>query len=242
MQRKFASRPAFTLIELLVVISIIALLISILLPALSSARESAEVIACLSNMRQVGVMIGAYTMERQEYLPVAHSFGATGNPGYNTTYRLGFAYDLRDYNPTGTVMPKSAFDCPSLDSADYGTITRTDIVEYAWNREYMGGVDNYNGALANTYCDRKRLGDIPRTSDILLATEALDGSGSNDAGWKSTLYWYTPGRHGQDRLSANVMFLDGHAINAQWTEIYTAKYTLSTFKNGHWWDPSYFAP
>lgn len=46
---------AFTLIELLVVISIIALLIALLLPALSSARETARLVTCKANLRQVGV-------------------------------------------------------------------------------------------------------------------------------------------------------------------------------------------
>jgi prepilin-type N-terminal cleavage/methylation domain-containing protein len=60
---------AFTLIELLVVISIIALLIALLLPALGAARASARSIACLSNLRQTGIAITAYTVDHQGTLP-----------------------------------------------------------------------------------------------------------------------------------------------------------------------------
>src|SRR5690606_23158292 len=63
-------RAAFTLVELLVVIGIIAIMISLLLPALKKAREAARTATCLSQLRQVGLTIQFYTNEhhhRWEY-------------------------------------------------------------------------------------------------------------------------------------------------------------------------------
>jgi prepilin-type N-terminal cleavage/methylation domain-containing protein/prepilin-type processing-associated H-X9-DG protein len=60
---------AFTLIELLVVISIIALLVGILLPALSAARKSAQTAVCLSNLRQTGVGVHGYATDHNGATP-----------------------------------------------------------------------------------------------------------------------------------------------------------------------------
>ena len=54
---------AFTLIELLVVIAIISLLISIMLPSVSRAREQSRAAVCLSNMRQIGILMQAYACD-----------------------------------------------------------------------------------------------------------------------------------------------------------------------------------
>ena len=64
------SRGGFTLIELLVVIGIIALLISILLPTLNRARQSANALYCLSNERQIGTLINLYANRFDGRLPI----------------------------------------------------------------------------------------------------------------------------------------------------------------------------
>ena len=61
--------PGFTLIELLVVIAVIAVLVSLLLPALASAREAAKKVACLANLKQIHFGVSGYVTEYSGWLP-----------------------------------------------------------------------------------------------------------------------------------------------------------------------------
>lgn len=82
-------RHAFTLIELLVVIAIIAILASMLLPAMGRARAKAQQTRCASNQHQIGIGYQMYTEDNQEFYPAQWGWGASG--GKKGTYRLDAA-------------------------------------------------------------------------------------------------------------------------------------------------------
>ena len=127
---------AFTLIELLVVISIIALLIAILLPALTKARELTQKSQCLANQRTVGQALTTYAAESKGiYPPSFERQNANGSPGG----KFADAYDLRNAFPytganagriplamglavdSGAMPPGTlgSFHCPSVDTLSH---------------------------------------------------------------------------------------------------------------------------
>lgn len=79
-QAKLSVRGGFTLIELLVVISIIALLVGILLPALGAARRTAQEIVCASQIRQLGLATMLYAEDNEDHYPVTGLISSPGLP------------------------------------------------------------------------------------------------------------------------------------------------------------------
>jgi prepilin-type N-terminal cleavage/methylation domain-containing protein len=84
-------RRGFTLVELLVVIGIIALLVSILLPALNRARESANRTKCLANLHSIGQMVNMYANANKGFIPIGYSGGSSGSGSFGSNYYLARA-------------------------------------------------------------------------------------------------------------------------------------------------------
>ena len=122
-------RGAFTLVELLVVIGIIAVLISILLPTLSRAREASYTTQCLSNLRQVGLYLNLYANEQRGYLPPQ-------SPSFIRALN-GRSHEFIDQRYTKGGGGK-VFYCPTLEPVTmylFNLPGAIDPATYAWSPE-----------------------------------------------------------------------------------------------------------
>jgi len=131
----------FTLIELLVVISIIALLVAILLPALKAARQTAEAASCLSNLRQQAIGINAYVNEYRGFFPIGID---------DVSWTGDWSQALAGYMKNGDMTwssgedPNGAFLCPSAE-IDQGK------VHYAANPRIMREMNRLNRSTSSSW-------------------------------------------------------------------------------------------
>ncbi|NJL31339.1 MAG: type II secretion system protein [Phycisphaerales bacterium] len=225
------AQQGFTLIELLVVISIIALLVAILLPALAKAREAGQATQCKNNLKSFGVVSSIYVNDwNQWYLPIR--VVAPGQVMNHTSARNWYSINIfMEYMNTtvvsgayirrGVLCPMATLAIPAtpiVGAEGMGSIARSYGANYA----------TLNFPLSSTTKDISgaRVSQVPKPSSVMQTGDALDwflraASNSSDGYIGEVIPPGNPGgvpayRHDN---GMNIQHYDGHVTNKKRTDV-----------------------
>ena len=229
---------AFTLIELLVVIAIIAILAAMLLPALAKAKERANSILCVNNLRQSGLATTMYAGDNEERLPYAHLVSIGSADSNSWMYLIAPYIKSGKFSAGSTTensdFAKSVFTCSTRMKEPLNTDPALNPPGGAspWKVSY--GMNSATGIGGNgtdvidqgsyIYSGAAKLTSVNRPTETFLISDVAWDSGFVAMPWKNGFFtrWnyinnkpiYRAGfKHGGTSPTgkANLVFMDGHA-------------------------------
>jgi len=215
----------FTLVELLVVIIIIALLAALLLPALGSAKADSKRIACVSNLRQIGLAVRAYSIDYGGLIPYGPKAPPILNPIdlYTSTGAPTSLISLASGAPVGLGLmlqgalagqPKALF-CPGSDQSldEDAQLAQAGVgqAQCSYYYRHAGNTNLFDQSASPVAPKNIKLDDLGNNGNGLpIRALAIDSQFLCPAGWAT--FGVTPSTHHQQKL-ANIVFSDGHVVS-----------------------------
>lgn len=210
-------RGGFTLIEILVVVSIISLLVAMLLPVLSQAREAARAVQCLSQQRQVGIQAHYYANDyngwmTQYWVGVQDAnglvLGHRSNNRFNYNQFLAYLYSHQD----AAAGPFTIYQCPAFSAATNG---REQV--YGWRKQELADQSArlYQPTVTGGFFDLHHF-EAPSRSYLAADTYHESGAGLQNVAGLNLIGASNPfsgdrGLHLRHSGSINVLFADASA-------------------------------
>ncbi len=224
----------FTLIELLVVIAIIAILASMLLPALNSARGKARDIKCTGNLRQLGTFMQLYVEQNRELFPdERNNLGATDTFWQDMLY-LANTTNVTPakgcYLATNKTKPRDPFACPSsMTTSETPAFRNHYAINYRLTSKAtdnlgsnsLGKVKNPSGRAMLFDCKLYNTSSAAKAVAAQNRTEITDNTNFEAKRW----------RH-QGNSGANFVFVDGHCETRTFNAI---PFNRLDAKEGNFW-------